>query len=338
MSVSEESRSGFPNGAGGALEKNGAHSRPGRATKKESPGAASAKVNLFLHVGEKRADGFHPLQSLAVFTELGDRLTAEAAGELSLALDGPFASALPAGSDNLVLRAARALLEKAARQTGARLTLTKNLPVASGIGGGSADAAAALRLLNGFWNLNLDEATLRGIAVSLGSDIPVCLVSEPRWMEGRGEILSPLASLPHLPLLLVNPGVAVPTKDVFAALQGRSGVERNLPADGFDDMADLLRFLDASRNDLEEPARRLQPVIGVVLKTLNALPGALFARMSGSGATCFALFPDDDSCRRAAKQLSSARPDWWIAPTSVPEFGIAHEDTGQDIGPTDQGL
>jgi 4-diphosphocytidyl-2-C-methyl-D-erythritol kinase len=139
-------------------------------------------------------------------------------------------------------------------------------------------------------------------------------------------------------MLLVNPRVEVPTRDVFAALQSRSGVDRKLPPGRFNDMADLLRFLDAGRNDLEEPARRLQPVIGEVLTALSALPGALFARMSGSGATCFALFPDDDSCARAARILSAAQAGWWIQPTSVPEFGILREDAGQDIGPTDQGL
>jgi 4-diphosphocytidyl-2-C-methyl-D-erythritol kinase len=157
-------------------------------------------------------------------------------------------------------------------------------------------------------------------------------------MEGRGEILSPLASLPRLPLLLVNPRLAVPTKDVFAALGARSGADKKLPLARFADMADLLRFLDACKNDLEEPALRLQPVIGEVLAALRALPGALFARMSGSGATCFALFPDDDSCARAAALLAGGHPNWWVAPTFVPEFGIEHEDGGQDIGPTDSGL
>jgi 4-diphosphocytidyl-2-C-methyl-D-erythritol kinase len=300
--------------------------------------AARAKVNLFLHVGEKRADGFHPLQSLAVFAELGDQVSAQAADAISLSLDGPFAAGLSGEADNLVLKAARALAAKASRPAGAKLSLTKNLPVASGIGGGSADAAAALRALSSLWGLTLADSALHEIAASLGSDVPVCVASQPSWMEGRGEILSPIAALPHLPLLLVNPGAAIATKDVFAALQNRSGVSHQLPPEGFQDMADLLRFLDASRNDLEEPARRLQPLIGEVLTALLALPGALFARMSGSGATCFAIFPDDDSCRRAAAMLAKARPEWWVAPTSVPEFGLEHEDAGQDIGPTDQGL
>jgi 4-diphosphocytidyl-2-C-methyl-D-erythritol kinase len=301
---------------------------------------ACAKVNLFLHVGDKGADGFHSLKSLAVFPDIGDTLTAEKSDSISLSVSGPFASALSDEADNLVLKAAKALASSALARTGqgAKLTLAKNLPVASGIGGGSADAAAALRLLSDLWNLDLDEAALCEIAAGLGSDIPVCVVSQPRWMEGRGEILSPIVSLPHLPMLLVNPGVAVPTKDVFAALQSRSGTERKLPPGRFRDMADMLRFLDGSKNDLEEPAKQLQPVIGEVLKALAALPGALFTRMSGSGATCFALFPDDESCRRGAAILSEARAGWWIAPASVPEFGLVHEEVGQDIGPTDDGL
>jgi 4-diphosphocytidyl-2-C-methyl-D-erythritol kinase len=299
-------------------------------------GAARAKINLFLHIGERRGDGFHPVQSLAVFPELGDVLQAEAAAGLSLAVDGPFAGALGNEGDNLVLRAAKALPHQPVR--GARITLTKNLPVASGIGGGSADAAAALRVLSSLWDLNLDQTGLCAIGAQLGSDIPVCVVSEPRWMEGRGEILSPMTSLPRLPLLLVNPRVPVPTKDVFAALQNRSGVDKKLPPGGFRDAADLLRFLDASKNDLEEPATRIQPVIGEVLTAISALPGALFARMSGSGATCFGIFPDDESCKRAGETLSAKHADWWIQATAVPEFGLVHDEVGQDIGPTDRGL
>jgi 4-diphosphocytidyl-2-C-methyl-D-erythritol kinase len=157
-------------------------------------------------------------------------------------------------------------------------------------------------------------------------------------MEGRGEILGPVASMPHLPLLLVNPGIAVPTAGVFAALQARSGVARQLPPGRFSDMADLLRFMDSTKNDLEAPARGLFPQIGEVLTALAGLPGALFTRMSGSGATCFALFPDDESCKRGGTILSKVKSGWWIQPTSVPEFGIEHENPGQDIGPTDQGL
>lgn len=276
--------------------------------------AASAKVNLFLHVGTRRADGFHPLQSLAVFTGVGDVLRAEATPQLSLTLDGPFAVGLSGEGDNLVLRAARALAVEAGTLAGAALTLTKNLPVASGIGGGSADAAAALRALKRLWRLELDDAVLLEIAAVLGSDVPVCVPSASAYMEGRGEILAP-APLPRLPILLVNPGVAVPTRDVFAALQTRSGVDLSLPQGGFADADALLQFLRLTRNDLEAPARALQPVIGTVLDALAALPGVTLARMSGSGATCFALFADDGACTKGAAALQAANPGWWVAPS-----------------------
>jgi 4-diphosphocytidyl-2-C-methyl-D-erythritol kinase len=293
--------------------------------------AAPAKINLFLHVGERRADGFHPLQSLAVFTDLGDVLAMEDAVELSLAVAGPFAAGLQGEGDNLVLRAGRAL-----GSGGARLTLTKNLPVASGIGGGSADAAAALRGLSRLWTTG--DRNLHEIAATLGSDIPVCVDSTAAFMEGRGEILRPVPSMPRVPMLLVNPGVPVPTRDVFAALESRSGAEMKLPGGHFQDTADLLRFLESTRNDLQAPALKLQPVIGEVLAAIAALPGALMARMSGSGATCFGIFADDDCCRRAAGTLRLAAPGWWVAPTFVPESGIVHEEVGQDIGPSDAGL
>jgi 4-diphosphocytidyl-2-C-methyl-D-erythritol kinase len=299
--------------------------------------AAPAKINLFLHVGPRRADGFHPLQSLAVFTDLGDLLELEEAPELSLSVQGPFAKGLEGEGDNLVLQAARSLLVDGTPVSGgARLTLTKNLPVASGIGGGSADAAAALRGLRALWGRG--DQDLRGIAASLGSDIPVCLDSAAAFMEGRGEILRSVRSVPFVPMLLVNPGVAVSTRDVFAAIEARSGVDMTLPGGNFQDTADLLRLLDATRNDLEQPAIRLQPVIADVLNAIAALPGALLARMSGSGATCFGIFADADCCNRAARTLGQAQPGWWIASTFVPESGIVHETAGQDIGPSDTGL
>ncbi|HXS08199.1 MAG TPA: 4-(cytidine 5'-diphospho)-2-C-methyl-D-erythritol kinase [Rhizomicrobium sp.] len=298
---------------------------------------ARAKVNLFLHVGARRGDGFHPLQSLAVFTDAGDTLLAEQTDDLSLVVEGPFARTLGDG-DNLVLKAARLLAERAGRVPAAKLTLTKNLPVASGVGGGSADAAAALRSLAGLWRLDLDEKAIGDIAGEIGSDVPVCVSSKPSFMEGRGEILTPVASLPRLPLLLVNPGVAVSTKDVFAALGERRGADIALPRGRFGDLADLLRFLETTGNDLEAPALGLQPVIGEVLKALKSLPGALFTRMSGSGATCFALMADDDGCRRAATLLKQRQPDWWVEPTFVPDTGLVRESTGRDIGPTPDGL
>ena len=294
---------------------------------------APAKINLFLHVGVRRADGFHPLQSLAVFTGMGDELSFAPSDNLSLTIDGPFAAGLDGADDNLVTRAGRALGAR-----GAAITLTKNLPVASGIGGGSADAAAALRGLRRLWSDISSDARLYEIAATLGSDIPVCVSSRSAFMAGRGEILRAVAAMPRIAILLVNPKVAVPTRNVFAALQTRSGVALDLPLDGFADTADLLRFLETTRNDLEAPARSIQPVIGEVLDGIAALPGALFIRMSGSGATCFGIFADDDCCARAAALLQKAHPGWWVAPTWVGETGIRHVAQGLDIGPSPDGL
>ena len=277
---------------------------------------ASAKINLFLHVGERRADGFHPLQSLAVFTELGDVLSIEAAPELSLTVEGPFAPGLAGEGDNLVLRAARALRNEKAGGPGGKLTLTKNLPVASGIGGGSADAAAALRGLNQLWSAGKDASALCEIAAALGSDIPVCVNSAASFMEGRGEILRAPQSMPRIPMLLVNPGVAVPTKSVFAALARRSGTDMAVEGLAFQYPGELLAFLEQTANDLEMPALAIQPMIAEVLATLRALPGVLFARMSGSGATCFAIFSSDESCAQAAEMLRARQPRSWIMPTS----------------------
>jgi 4-diphosphocytidyl-2-C-methyl-D-erythritol kinase len=294
---------------------------------------APAKINLFLHIGARRADGFHPLQSLAVFTGMGDALAFAPADTLTLAIDGPFAAGLDGEGDNLVLRAARAL-----GAMGAAITLTKNLPVASGIGGGSADAAATLRGLRHLWNDAASDARLHEIAARLGSDIPVCVDSRSAFMEGRGEMLRAVRTIPRIAMLLVNPKVAVPTRDVFAALQTRSGTGLDLPLEGFDDTADLLRFLETTRNDLEAPARKIQPVISAVLDGIAALPGALFTRMSGSGATCFGIFADDDCCARAADLLREKHPGWWVAPTWVAETGIRHMAQGRDIGPSSDGL
>ncbi len=294
---------------------------------------APAKINLFLHVGVKRADGFHPLQSLAVFTGMGDELSFAPSDALSLTINGLFAAGLDGEGDNLVTRAGRAL-----GHGGAAITLTKHLPVASGIGGGSADAAAALRGLRKLWSNAACDARLHEIAATLGSDIPVCVSSRSAFMEGRGEILCAVGAMPRIAMLLVNPKVAVPTREVFAALETRSGVDMDLPQQGFGDTADLLRFLETTRNDLEAPARKIQPVIGDVLDGIAALPGALFTRMSGSGATCFGIFADDDCCTRAAELLRRSHPGWWVAPTWVSETGIRQVAQGQDIGPSPDGL
>jgi 4-diphosphocytidyl-2-C-methyl-D-erythritol kinase len=262
---------------------------------------APAKVNLFLHVTGRRENGYHLLDSLAVFPAVGDRLEAAPAEELNLVITGPFGGTLAAEPDNLVLRAARAL----APGKGATLKLHKNLPVASGIGGGSADAAAALRLLDRLWGI---EADLRGIAATLGADVPVCVASRAARMGGIGEILRPAPALPPCGILLVNPGVAVPTPAVFKARQGAFSAPASLPA-SWSTAAAMAADLKTLTNDLQAPAIALQPVIGEVLATLAALPGALLARMSGSGATCFAIFPTPATATAAAASI--AQPNWW---------------------------
>ena len=273
---------------------------------------APAKINLFLHVGDKRGDGYHALQSLVVFTRMGDEIALSPDRELKLIIHGPFAEDLPVTDDNLVLRAARALAKHAGVTRGAYLSLKKKLPVSSGIGGGSADAAAALRGLATLWNLKVQPDELRIIAEDLGSDVPVCVACKPQWMEGRGEKLAPLDGIPMFPMVLVNPRVAVPTAKVFGALTQRRGVELPRPP-AMQNAGDVVAYLKDTSNDLEAPARAIAPVIGEVLDALKSQPGALLSRMSGSGATCFAIFSDFDAAASAAAALRG-RP-WWVAET-----------------------
>ena len=266
--------------------------------------AAPAKVNLFLHVTAKRPDGYHELDSLAVFAGAADVLRAEPAEALSLTLHGPFGAALEAEPDNLVLRAARALAAVAGREARVRLGLEKNLPVASGIGGGSADAAACLRLLGRLWDVTPPPE----LALSLGADVPVCLAGRTARMAGVGERLTVAPNLPACGMVLVNPGVALGTADVFRARQAGFSAKARLP-DGWPVAASMADDLAALGNDLQAPAIGLCPVIGEVLAALRATPGCLLARMSGSGATCFGLFADPVEAVLAAQALR--RPGWW---------------------------
>ncbi|HBS50162.1 MAG TPA: 4-(cytidine 5'-diphospho)-2-C-methyl-D-erythritol kinase [Rhodobacteraceae bacterium] len=267
-------------------------------------GFAPAKINLTLHVTGQRPDGYHLLDSLVVFAEVGDSVAAAPAEELSLALDGPEAGGLAAEGDNLVLRAAR-LLDP---QGTAALTLTKRLPVASGIGGGSADAAAALRVLAALWDRPLPspEAVL-----SLGADVPVCLAVRPCRMSGVGETLAALPPLPPLDILLVNPRLAVSTPEVFARLARKDNPPMPARLPDWPDAASFAAWLQTQRNDLAAPARALCPEIGAVLAALEAL-APLHAGMSGSGATCYALFPPG-AAAPAAVRLRGAHPAWWVA-------------------------
>jgi 4-diphosphocytidyl-2-C-methyl-D-erythritol kinase len=262
---------------------------------------ACAKVNLYLHVLGRRPDGYHTLDSLVVFAGAADLLHGTAADTMSLTFGGPFGAVLAAEADNLVLRAARAMGHVA----GARLTLEKHLPVASGIGGGSADAAAALRLLPRLWGCAPASPSL---ALSLGADVPVCLASLPCRMAGIGEVLAPAPALPPFGIALVNPGVAVATAAVFRARAGAFSNPAALP-DRWDSAAAMAADLAALRNDLEPPAIAVCPAIADVLAALRATPGCLLARMSGSGATCYGLY-ETTECAESAAALC-ARPGWW---------------------------
>jgi 4-diphosphocytidyl-2-C-methyl-D-erythritol kinase len=269
---------------------------------------APAKINLCLHVTGQRADGYHLLDSLVVFCGAGDRVEASLSDHLSLKLEGPFADGLPLGEDNLVLRAARCF------GTNATFTLEKNLPPSSGIGGGSADAAAAIRALQ---QLTGTPGPEPAEILALGADLPVCLASRPARMRGIGEELSPVPALPEAHLLLVNPRVEVPTPAVFRALARRDnpGLPEALP--DWPDCGALADWLAQQRNDLEAPALSVVPVIGKVLDRLRGLPQVLLARMSGSGATCFALFARAEEAEAGAKTIRAAHPEWWVAPCPV---------------------
>ncbi len=255
---------------------------------------APAKLNLALHVRGKLPDGRHSIETLFAFCVDGDRLSAVAADELSLEITGPFASALEAEEDNLVLRAAKALAEAAGIRKGAAITLEKRLPVASGVGGGSADAAAALRLLTSIWGIDPGHAL--AVAPTLGSDVPACLLSLPSRGDGAGDQLRPIdiGDLSGAPVLLVNPRIPLSTRRVF---ESWDGVDRGPMGDW-----------RSGRNDLEEPAKRLVPQISAVLEWLGEQEGVDVTRMSGSGATCFALFDSEEARDRAAGRVLA---EWW---------------------------
>lgn len=283
---------------------------------------AAAKVNLYLHVVGRRADGYHLLDSLAVFPGAADVLHATSAATLTLSVVGPCGAGLAADGDNLVLRAARALAQAAGVSAGVRLVLDKRLPVASGIGGGSADAAAALRLLARLWEVRLGSHELVAVAGSLGADVPVCLDSRPARMQGVGDVLLPAPALPPCGMLLVNPGVAVATPAVFRARTGAFSTPAPLPAAWASARA-MAADLASVGNDLEPPALALCPAIAPALAWLRAQPGCLLARMSGSGATCFGLFAEPSAaCALAARAPAS----WWSWGGAMQEASQAFTD------------
>ena len=279
-----------------------------------------AKVNLSLRVVGRRADGYHDLESVVAFADCADRLTLEPGGELRLATTGPLAAACGETSDNLVFKAAKLLADAVPNLKLGAFALDKVLPVAAGIGGGSADAAAALRLLARLNNLSLDDPRLQEVALATGADVPVCLFSRACDMTGVGEQLLPLA-LPSMPCVMVNPRVPVATKDVFQALGLRNGEllvgatsvldAPAWPEEG-ESIADWVDVLETVANDLEAPALRIEPVIGEVLEALRDSAGVKLARMSGSGATCFAIYGAASDAHAGAEKIRRTHPGWWV--------------------------
>jgi 4-diphosphocytidyl-2-C-methyl-D-erythritol kinase len=281
---------------------------------------ARAKVNLTLRVIGRRVDGYHDLESVVAFADCADRLTLDAGADLSLTATGPRAQECGDTADNLVIKAARLLGERVEGLTFGRFALDKHLPVAAGIGGGSADAAAALRLLVRANNLEMDDPRVLEVARLTGADVPVCVPSHACVMTGVGENLLPL-SIPRLPCVMVNPRVPVATKDVFKELGLKNGELRvgvkdvlkraTWPNEG-GSLDAWIDALNAGTNDLEAPALKVEPVIDTVLSALRGAEGVRLARMSGSGATCFALFGNDTDAQRAAGAIQLAHPLWWV--------------------------
>jgi len=274
---------------------------------------APAKLNLALHVTGRRPDGYHLLDSLVAFTRFGDRLTISAADEDSFVISGPFAAGLAADDTNLVIRARTALRQAFGDQSPVSITLEKNLPVASGVGGGSSDAAAALKGLADIWKLDASDADLARIALPLGADLPMCLAAKPLLARGIGDEITSVPGMASLGIVLVNPDVAVSTANVFAALANRDN-EPLPPLPRTLDFHGLCNWLETTRNDLETPAQRVQPAINGALAALRK-GGAHFVRMSGSGATCFGLFESGNVAKRAATMIRERKPGWFVAAT-----------------------
>ena len=267
---------------------------------------APAKVNLTLHVTGQRADGYHLLDSLVVFADVGDRVTVMPADKMSLEVTGPMAEGVPTDSSNLVMKAA------ALFGVPLRMILSKHLPAAAGIGGGSSDAAATVMAIADL----LEEKRLPDVSV-LGADVRVCLLRQAARMSGIGEVVEPVAGLPPLHAVLVNPGVDVPTPAVFKALETKKNAPMPKRLPRWKDASALSEWLATQRNDLEAPAVAQAPVIAEVLEALNGCTGVTLARMSGSGATCFGLFPTDEMAAAAATDLAVRHPTWWVRATKL---------------------
>jgi len=281
-------------------------------------GLAPAKLNLFLHVGPVQPDGYHPLSSLVAFADIGDELTVEPADRLSLEVGGPYGAGLSAGEDNLVLRALRRLGEVAGiGEPGLKVVLDKRLPVAAGLGGGSADAGAALRLARRVLDLPLDDAVLEAAGAAVGADGAMCVRSRPAWSEGRGERLTPAPDLPALPVVLVNPGAPSSTAAVYRAYDvAPRQADRPDPPAAWSVEA-VIDWLAGQRNDLEAPAMALEPRIAEARDHVATTEGVALARMSGSGATIFGLCRTAEQARQAAEGLAAAYPQSWVRQATI---------------------
>ncbi len=279
--------------------------------------SAPAKINLSLNVAALGDDGYHPLQSLVVFAAIGDDLRFESAPKLTLNIDGPFGSNLAGASDNLVWRAARALQETTNTTLGAAISLTKNLPIAAGIGGGSADAAAALRGLNTLWQCGLSPRDLEDIAAGLGADVPVCVQSRPRFMRGRGQILDDISPWPDLYAVLVNPGIAISTKEVFARFDdfGAGNVLNGLAPKPTKDVDAALAQLAMLDNSLTQAACAQSPAIGALLATLARHDPTALVRLCGSGATCMAIVRNAAAATQLKQALRAEFSQYWVVAT-----------------------
>jgi len=280
---------------------------------------APAKINLYLHVTGKREDGYHLLDSLVAFTNIGDALRLEEAPSFDLEIKGPMAEGLKNEDreSNLVVRAARALAEEAGRPLNVKLTLTKNLPMASGIGGGSSDAAAALRVLAEYWGMPPTDSRLYRIAASLGQDVPCCIDAATCYFRDIGNVTDPGPDLPHTDIVLVNPNKPLPTPEVYKARQGAFSGAGRFEEDP-QNAVELAAMLHERRNGLTGAACRLVPEIREVLETLSASPNCQLARMSGSGATCFGIYANRAAARQAAAQIYEKHPSWWVVPGFFP--------------------
>ena len=278
---------------------------------------APVKINLYLHITGRREDGYHEVDTLIAFTDFGDEIAAQASDTLKVSAEGAFADELPQGEDNLVVKAVEALRHEAGEIRHAHVTLSKRIPLAAGVGGGSADAAAAMWAASRVWGLDTkDKVDLFKVGRPLGADVPACLYRRPAFAAGIGQDLIAAPTLPEAGILLVNPGIKLSTPSVFRARSGGFSPDMSDPAATLDTVPRLVSFLEDRANDLTDAAIKLCPAVRDVLDTLERLPGCRMARMSGSGATCFGIFDDIDAAR-AAEQALDAPDHWWRQTTTL---------------------